>query len=91
MANIKSAKKRIRQNIVQRLRNRGRKSKMRSEIRNFRKLVQEGQFDEAKDLLSKVYSVIDRTARKGSIHSNTAARYKSRLAQLLRKETAAAG
>jgi small subunit ribosomal protein S20 len=64
---------------------------MRSEIKRFRKLVQDGQFDEAKGRLGKVYSAIDRTAGKGTIHANTAARYKSRLAQLLRRETTAAG
>lgn len=91
MANIKSAKKRMRQNVIRRLRNRSRKGKMRNEIRTFRKLVEEGQLEEAKARLGTVYSVIDRTASKGSIHSNTAARYKSRLAQLLRRQTAAAG
>ena len=91
MANIKSAKKRILQNSIRRLRNRGRKSEMRGEIKRFRKLVEDGQLNEAKALLGEVYSVIDRTAVKGTIHSNTAARYKSSLAQLLRRETVAAG
>ena len=79
MPNIKSAVKRMRQNEVRRARNRSRRAKMRSMIKRFRRLVEESRTDEARVLLPSVYSVIDKTARKGTIHPNTAARYKSRL------------
>ncbi len=83
MPNIKSAKKRMRQNSVRRLRNRAARSNMRTEIKEFRKLVAEEKLDEARIQLTKVYSLIDRTAQKGMIHQNTGARYKSRLSRLL--------
>jgi small subunit ribosomal protein S20 len=56
---------------------------MRTEIKRFRSLVSEKKLDEARALLPSVFSVIDKTAQKGVIHSNAAARYKSRLAKSL--------
>ncbi len=83
MPNIKSAVKRMRQNRERRILNRSARSRMRTEIKRFRQLVQEGKSDEARALLPTVFSVIDKTARKGKIHANTAARYKSRLSKTL--------
>ena len=83
MPNIKSAIKRMRQNEIRRMRNRGRLSEMRTAIKGFRSLVKDGQLDEARAALPSVYSVIDRTARHGVIHPNTAARSKSRLTKHL--------
>lgn len=83
MPNIKSAIKRMRQNRERRTLNRSARSRMRTEIKRFRRLVQDGQTEEARALLPAVFSVIDKTAKKGKIHSNTAARYKSRLSKTL--------
>ncbi|HUG42902.1 MAG TPA: 30S ribosomal protein S20 [Acidobacteriota bacterium] len=85
MANIKSAIKRMRQNEKRRLANRQKMSRMRTEIKKFRRLLNEGQVDEARTLLPRVYAVIDRTAQRGVIHSNTASRYKSRLTRTLNR------
>lgn len=86
MANIKSAIKRKRQNVKRRLANRQKMSRMRTEIKKFRRLLNEGQVDEARTLLPRVYAVIDRTAQKGVIHSNTASRYKARLTRTLNRQ-----
>jgi len=83
MPNIESAKKRMRQNEIRRDRNRQRRSQMRTEVKKFRQLLSEQKMDEARELLKDVYAVIDRSAQKGVIHSNTAARYKSRLTKRL--------
>ncbi len=83
MPNIESAEKRMRQNEVRRDRNRQRRSKMRTEIKQFQQLLSEQKTDEARELLKGVYAVIDRSAQKGVIHSNAAARYKSRLTKRL--------
>ena len=83
MPNIESAEKRMRQNEVRRDRNRQRRSKMRTEIKKFQQLLSEQKTDEARELLKVVYAVIDRSAQKGVIHSNAAARYKSRLTKRL--------
>lgn len=79
MPNIKSAEKRMRQDEHRRARNRQRRSQMRTKIKKFRQLVSEEKTDDAREMLKEVYAVIDRTAQKGVIHSNTASRYKSRL------------
>jgi small subunit ribosomal protein S20 len=83
MPNMKSAEKRMRQNEVKRDRTRQRRSQMRTEIKRFRQLLSEQKTDEARKALKDVYAVIDRSAQKGVIHSNTAARYKSRLTKRL--------
>ena len=73
----------MRQNEVKRDRTRQRRSQMRTEIKRFRQLLSEQKTDEARKALKDVYAVIDRSAQKGVIHSNTAARYKSRLTKRL--------
>jgi len=83
MPNVKSAEKRMRQSVGRRDNNRRRRSEMRTEIKRFRELLSEKKVDDAREVLKEVYSVIDRTAQKGVIHSNTAARYKSRLTKSL--------
>ncbi len=79
MANIKSAKKRIRRSARQRERNRALRSQMRSAIRDLRQTVDTGDATAAQEMLPRTISIVDSTARKGVIHANTAARTKSRL------------
>ncbi|HVR12038.1 MAG TPA: 30S ribosomal protein S20 [Thermoanaerobaculia bacterium] len=80
MANTKSAEKRIRQNAVARDRNRGHRSRLRTAIKRLRAAVAAGDAATASNLLPTTLSIIDATAQKKVIHSNTASRYKSRLA-----------
>ncbi|KKQ82224.1 MAG: 30S ribosomal protein S20 [Parcubacteria group bacterium GW2011_GWF2_38_76] len=58
---------------------------MRSSIKDVRKLVVAKNIDEAKKNLSEAYKAIDKAMKKGVIKKNTAARKKSRLAQLVKK------
>jgi small subunit ribosomal protein S20 len=83
MPNMKSAEKRMRQNEIRRSANRQRHSQMRTEIKKFQQLLSEQKTDEAREVLKDVYAVIDRSAQKGVIHANAAARYKSRLTKRL--------
>ena len=87
MANHASALKRARQNEKRRLRNRMAVGEMRTAIKKFRALVAERKGDDARTALPRVYALIDRTRKKGGIHPNTAARYKSRLARFLARIT----
>jgi small subunit ribosomal protein S20 len=84
MARNTSAEKRNRQNEVLRERNRGYRSRMRSGIKNLRTLVDTGDAEGALAALPATLGLIERTAQKGVIHRNTAARYKSRLTRLVR-------
>lgn len=58
---------------------------MRTKIKQVRKLLDEKNVEAAEALLPEAYSIIDRAAKWGIIKKNTAARYKSRLAQRLAK------
>lgn len=81
MANHKSAEKRARQAEKRNQRNRNAKGVMKGVKKQFQLLLAENKIEEAKKLLPEVYSLIDKTEKKGVIHSNTASRYKSRLAK----------
>jgi small subunit ribosomal protein S20 len=83
MANTKSAEKRIRQNALARERNRGHRSRLRTAIKRLRTAVSAGDSAKAVELLPTTLSVIDATAQKKIIHTNTASRYKSRLSRLV--------
>ncbi len=76
MAHHKSAKKRIRQDAKKRLRNRYYKKSTRTAIRNLRSLTDKA---EAEEYLKKVISMIDRLAKRHSLHKNKAANLKSKL------------
>jgi small subunit ribosomal protein S20 len=79
MANHKSAEKRVRQNVRRNEVNRRNRSRLRTQIKNLRAAIEAGNQDEAKTLLTKAVSVIDKAIQKGVLHRNAAARYKSRL------------
>ena len=81
MAHSLSAKKRIRQNIKQRARNRARKELIKVELKSFSTAIATGDPKKAEAELSKVASRLDKVASKGTIHKNTAARKRSRLAK----------
>lgn len=89
MANIKSAEKRNRQNEARKLRNRAATSTLRTQIKKMRKTIEEGDETSIQSMLSETFSMIDRTAKRGVIHGNTADRYKSRLSKAARKATEA--
>lgn len=77
----KQARKRHRQSLERRMRNRGVRTRVRRQMRIMRAALAEGDADKVKDLLPSTMSVIDVGWRKGVIHRNTAARYKSRMAR----------
>ncbi len=79
MAHSVSARKRIRQNIRHRSRNRWRLRAMRLAIRDFNEKLSAGNLDGAGEAFKTCQKVIDRTAQQGTIHKNHAARRKSRL------------
>ncbi len=86
MANHKSSLKRIRQAKVRRLHNRYYGRTTRNQIKRFRALT---DANEAKEMLPKVSSMIDRLARERIIHKNKAANLKSKLARQVNKMQAA--
>lgn len=81
MAHSLSAKKRIRQNVKIRSRNRARQSVLRGRIRACRDAIIHGELPAAEERFLATCRVLDREADRGLIHRNAAARRKSRLAK----------
>ena len=84
MANIKSVRKRAKQAVVRRGHNLSLRTEVRTAMKNVNKAVASGNKGAAAAALSASMSKIDRTAAKGVIHKNAAARHKSRLAQAVK-------
>ena len=79
MANHFSALKRARQTTKRTETNRSNSSQLRTALRKLRQTLQSGDAKQAKAAFGSTVSMIDKAAKKGVIHKNTAARYKSRL------------
>ena len=91
MAHSISAKKRVRQNEKRRARNRWRKDQLKDQVKSFGTAMTAGDFTKAEEELRKTTQQLDRIATKGTIHKNTAARKRSRLARRLNAARAAKG
>ena len=83
MANIKSQIKRIGTNEKARQRNASAKSAIRTAMKKVRMAVEAKDLENAKVLLQKAYSLIDKSVSDGIQHKNTAARQKAELAKLV--------
>lgn len=83
MPNIKSAKKRVDTAARNHARNKSVNSRMKTEIKKFDAAINAGDAQKAEELLSKTVATIDKTAKKGVIHKNAAARHKARTAKKL--------
>lgn len=79
MPNIKSVKKDVLRSRLRNLRNRAAKSTMRTFVKKANAAIVSGDAEVIAPALSKVVSVLDKTAKRGIIHKNAAARRKSRL------------
>ena len=80
MANHKSAIKRIRANDTKRLRNRYQAKTTRNAIKKLRTST---SAEEAKTLLPRVISMLDRLAKKNVIHKKKASNNKSKLTKFV--------
>jgi len=76
MANIKSAKKRIKITEAKEARNKSQKSKLKTYIKKY-------EATPTQELLSEVTSLLDRAVSDNIIHQNKASRMKARLSKKL--------
>jgi small subunit ribosomal protein S20 len=88
MADHKSALKRVRQTIKRTAQNRSMRADLRTIIKKFRLLQESGNIEQARDAYTDVQKNIDKAITKGILHKRTGARYKSRLALSLDKNSA---
>lgn len=80
MANIKSAKKRIKVTEFKTLKNKMVKSALKTIIKKFEASLSTDNKDEIQVSFKNAVRALDMAASKGVIHKNTASRKKSRLA-----------
>ncbi len=87
---MKSAKKRLRQNIKHNLRNRSFKTALKTQMKKFLSAVKEGNAKTAEEELRLTVKKLDKGRSKGMLHKNTVSRKKSRLAKKLSQVKASA-
>ena len=83
MAHSKSARKRVRQNLVRRLRNRSAKAALRTAIKKFSAAAGIGDAAAASAAFLLVQKKVDKVAAKSILRKGTADRIKARLAARL--------
>ncbi|HUV50482.1 MAG TPA: 30S ribosomal protein S20 [Anaerolineae bacterium] len=88
MANHKSALKRARQNKERRMRNKTTMTKVKNIVKDVRLASGKESNETALNKLNQAQSIIDKAAKKGTIHKKNASRKVSRLASLVRSITA---
>ncbi|MFM7077126.1 MAG: 30S ribosomal protein S20 [Planctomycetaceae bacterium] len=91
MPHSASAKKRLRQNLRNRERNRAAKSVIKTEIRKVLESLRGGDVPAAKEQLRTVAKKVDQAAAKNIVHRNRAARVKSRLSARIVKASKTRG
>lgn len=85
MPKRKAGVKRIRVDKKRRLKNIAIKLELKKALKKLKALLSSKNTQEAKVHLGKVFSLLDKAAKKNVIHSNTASRKKSRLSKELLK------
>ncbi len=85
MANIKSAKKRIRVNATKAARNKSIRTSVKTQIKKVVVAVENNNADDAKAALLGAITAIDKATSKGIFHKKTAARKKSSLTKQVNK------
>lgn len=85
MANIKSAKKRIETNKRDTLRNKSRKSEIKTYIKKFDQALEAGDLDNANQIFKHVDKRLKQAESKNVYHKNKVARTSSRLQKALNK------
>jgi small subunit ribosomal protein S20 len=81
MAHHQSAIRQHRRSVRRRAVNKRNASGLRSEVKKIRDMIEKKDKEGAQKLLPEVFSAIDKTAHKGTIHKNKGSRTKSRLSR----------
>lgn len=85
MANIKSAQKRIETTKRDTLKNKSRKSEVKTYIRKFDEAIEAGDIDKAREIFVQVDKRMKQAEAKNVFHKNKVARTTSRLQKALNK------
>ena len=85
MPTNKSTLKRMRTSVKSGIRNKARRSSLWTSEKNFRNAVEQGDFEEARQLLNTTFSLYDKAIKTNVVHKNRANRKKARLSAVLSK------
>jgi len=91
MPHSSSAKKRHRQSLERRAKNRATKSALKTQTKKVREAAASGNAAQAETEFRLLAKKLDRAGTKGVIHPNAASRTKSRLSHLLKSAKQPAG
>ena len=91
MAHSISSRKRVRQNAKRRVINRSRKSMIKTQIKHLESALSAENADQAKDQYKALVKKLDTVSTTSTLHKNTAARIKSRMARRVNALTAKTG
>jgi len=91
MPNSPSAKKRLRQSVDRRARNRVVRTTIRNHIKKVRTAIAAGDAAACEDPFRVTVKKLDQAAAKNVLHKNAAARLKSRLSKAIKNLKAKAG
>lgn len=83
-----AALRQLRKDKKRQERNQAFRSELKTITKRFQALLQAKQWDDAKTLMREVASTYDRATKRGLLHRNTAARYKSRFTLQLNRLSA---
>ena len=83
MANTKSAQKNFRKNVTNQLRNKARKSRIKTLSRKVSNAIAQDDADATKAVVREYISAMDTAAKVGVVHKNAASRLKSKYAKYL--------
>ena len=83
MPRSKSAEKAARASERKQLRNKSVRSATKTQMTRAEKLISSNELEPAREAVTNAISALDKAAKKGVIHPNTAARRKSRLMKKL--------
>ncbi|MCT4612869.1 MAG: 30S ribosomal protein S20 [Clostridia bacterium] len=83
MANIKSAKKRIKVIETKTALNKARKTKVKNAVKKVMAAVEANDKALATEALNNAFSVIDTATQKGTFHKKTSSRRKAQLSKLV--------
>ena len=72
---VRQRRRSIRRNAI----NRQNKSALRTQVKKLREAIQQSDKETVQKLVSSTVSLIDKSVKKGAIHKNKGARFKSRL------------
>ncbi|MFA4835082.1 MAG: 30S ribosomal protein S20 [Dehalococcoidia bacterium] len=89
MAHTLSGKKRVRASLKKNVQNKPIRTQSRTYVNKAHKSIDAGDFGPAEEAVKQAMRILDKTATKGVIHPNNAARHKSRLMKKLKKAQAA--